>query len=423
MSDYGDSEVESGAGFDEGDSLFGSESDGESTDEVEDDLEAPKSVKRRRGNGKAKAKAKAKKGKAKSQASAASRGKKSRFEQLMESAKKETERQRACEMAARMQIEEERKRKAKKQTVSSTSGNSSSSSANEAEREAQRKEFMRQAVVESRRRISTRWNLSGAILSSSGSLKERELKEDECKIERHVMVRRHNFFPFFEDAARSPEKFFSEETDLCCVWCTEPCNCVPVPCPVGYEKGKGVFKTFGQFCRFECMLSYARERRQVPLARFMMKVVYGVPISQEYGFAPSRLVMEKFGGPLSVEAYRGTVCKTNLEHKKIALPFIPVLAGLEEIERIKTIVSEFGDASKVSRVVNARLQTALSAPIDNTTSRNMQRSEFSKMPTLEQQLERSEQELRLQLQETGLGKSRKRSRTMMDFMRVKKSPG
>lgn len=261
-----------------------------------------------------------------------------------------------------------------------------------------------------------------AILVNDDDLDKREKRADECKIKREVGVRETRFYPFYVGACSNTQEFYSKRTDLACMWCTEPFDCVPIAKPHSYSNSKGAFYVGGQFCSFQCLLADAKVRGKRPLACHMMKSVYGVSFGEimQIRDAPSPFLLEKFGGVMSIKAYRGTCKLKKSKIKMLALPFIPFYAGMEEVTSMKTTIYEYGNEERVRRVVNASIVMSQPVPISNhkSTGLSMQRTKLAQMPTLKQQIAQAENTLRLERSAAAKAKG-KGKKTLMDFMKIK----
>lgn len=119
----------------------------------------------------------------------------------------------------------------------------------------------RKSRTNKRRRANNNAELfSEAILIGSKDLELRSIEPHECRIDRVAWFQNTRFYPFFKEANADHVKFYKTPTTLCCVWCTEPCNSVPIPIPHRYSPPTKTFSVSGQFCSFECMLGEAKER-------------------------------------------------------------------------------------------------------------------------------------------------------------------
>ena len=91
-----------------------------------------------------------------------------------------------------------------------------------------------------------------------------------------------------------------------CWWCCHSIDCEPLHMPYEYKKDQ--FMTKGQFCSWECMKAYNVRNesyttcRVADLITLYRKRVYGHidPVR----VAPDRMVLQAFGGELSIEEFR-----------------------------------------------------------------------------------------------------------------------
>lgn len=256
---------------------------------------------------------------------------------------------------------------------------------------------------------------SEAILIGADDLKKREIEPYECRIDRTAWFSNTRFYPYFLQANADHEKFYTTPTTLCCVWCTEPCNTIPVPVPHRYSSATNMFHVSGQFCSFECMLAEARDRNKLPMAYHLMTRAYGIKDARTtYKPAPSRLVLQKFGGCMTYQAFRATSKRTDLVLDEMSMPFVPFTAGLQEVEKMEARISEYGDEEKTQQVVRSMTIRSRAQPL--RTSRKIQKSKFAMTLTIQEQLEQSEQRMRLQMKEVEPEKKKKKQRTLRDFM-------
>jgi hypothetical protein len=284
----------------------------------------------------------------------------------------------------------------------------------------------RPTTVRKRKRMENevRATMQNPILVREDDIERRAAQDPTlAKIERNIWVKRTRYYPYNVACNRDVRGFYTTKTDLCCMWCTLPINDVPVPLPVKFSKSQDGFYVSGQYCSISCMFAEANRKKLRPCAAFFLARVYGIRYdSMEYQPAPSPHILTKFGGPMTPEAYRNTLYTKGLMFSETCLPFIPFAAGIEEVERVRTVIYEYGDEEKINRVVNSNIVVSRPAPIENSNARKMQVSKFSKMPTLEEQIAQSERKLRLQMQETGMEEDKKKKpRTLRDFMNIKSS--
>lgn len=259
----------------------------------------------------------------------------------------------------------------------------------------------------------------------------------EFSVTRVVHTLKNRFAPFSSTNGRGgaslfytdTTRFYSEPTELCCLWCTEPINGVPIPMPVRYranrtDRDDWIFYVAGQYCNFACMLAAYRQRpiahtsnRSDQLARTLMWKSYGVPFTAEVHPAPDPASLAKFGGIYTTEQFRATGM-TGVRSSVVALPFLPFSAGITEIESIDVTITEVGGQELARRRVRGGFASAgLANPILNTQPRNAQRGKFATAPSIREQIDASDRRMRLQMSTLPQDKKKK---TLLDFMQRKK---
>jgi hypothetical protein len=252
----------------------------------------------------------------------------------------------------------------------------------------------------------------------------------EFDIKRVVHTLKTRFSPFSSGKAGAQSLFYtntalfySQSTDLCCLWCTEPINGVPFPLPVRYwcnrlNREDWVFHVSGQYCNFACVLAASRARtgnRSDQLTRSLMQKVYGIPFIRDVRPAPDPACLVKFGGKYTTEQFRATGM-TGIRTQIAMLPFLPFSAGITEIESIDITISEVGGAELAHRRMRGGVNASgLANPILHTR-RNQQRSKFATAPSIKEQLDASDRRLRLQMESLP---AQPKKKTLLDFM-VKK---
>ena len=92
-----------------------------------------------------------------------------------------------------------------------------------------------------------------------------------------------------------------------CWSCCHPFTNTPVGMPVHLDS-TGIFRTRGVFCGFACIITYSKSRKLYSTIRhlivYMYKVLTGNPGKSLQGSPPVEC-LEKFGGNLSIEEFRG----------------------------------------------------------------------------------------------------------------------
>lgn len=99
-----------------------------------------------------------------------------------------------------------------------------------------------------------------------------------------------------------------ESSSLCCWHCTEPFSSQPIGIPIEVRDDRIICD--GNFCSYSCALAHTfsagashREYKTKQLLTQVASEVHGI---DDVVAAPPRLTLSKFGGPLSIEEFRGT---------------------------------------------------------------------------------------------------------------------
>jgi len=155
----------------------------------------------------------------------------------------------------------------------------------------------------------------------------------------------------------SEVKALPEETDVACFWCCHQFKGKPVVLPIR-DEGE-YLQVYGNFCCPECAMAYLFDMRQDSHTRWeqlaLLNRVYGDYVGGKVKPAPHRSVLKMFGGPMSIDEFRGIVTQ-----KKVRVDIhIPPMVSLLSTMDTKPI--DFYDANltkDVMETVKERLQKA-----------------------------------------------------------------
>lgn len=156
------------------------------------------------------------------------------------------------------------------------------------------------------------------------------------------------------------------KTDVCCWWCTEKFDNEPIFLPFKFnDQG---YHVYGIFCSFNCACAYNnnethdfKKHERHSLLLKMYEEMYGT--SKEITESPSRYVLKKYGGNITINQYRNNLILGNKDYRIYVPPLLPVVPKIEEDYNDKTIIKEniFG---KVKEKQGLRLKR--SKPLANT---------------------------------------------------------
>lgn len=138
-------------------------------------------------------------------------------------------------------------------------------------------------------------------------------------------------------------KITPKKTNLCCWWCTCPFDNLPTYLPEKYSENK--FYVSGCFCSFNCAGAYnlALGDNKVWDRYSLLKLMY-YQINKDkinsigdidINIAGPKELLDKYGGPMSIEEYRKNSKILGREYHKLIPPFIPINLGFEEITNSK----------------------------------------------------------------------------------------
>jgi hypothetical protein len=105
------------------------------------------------------------------------------------------------------------------------------------------------------------------------------------------------------------KQIWPKSTNIHCWHCTYQFNTTPLPCPVEYDELKKKFKVNGVFCSWGCVARYSIDNyKSLSLVNIFRNQVVKKTNSDEpldiIPIAPSRFVLEKFGGPFKIDKFR-----------------------------------------------------------------------------------------------------------------------
>jgi hypothetical protein len=124
----------------------------------------------------------------------------------------------------------------------------------------------------------------------------------------------------------------AECSKYACWWCAHNFDTYPVFLPEKFQNGK--YYVFGNFCSFACIFAYNDNlddyRRNI--RNVLIKKLYKDIFNIECNIKPAgaRELLEKFGGPMTIDKYRDTKIICTKTAKINIPPMIPLLSYYEE---------------------------------------------------------------------------------------------
>lgn len=127
-------------------------------------------------------------------------------------------------------------------------------------------------------------------------------------------------------------------SDACCMWCCHKFSNVPIFIPQKYDNG--IFHVFGNFCSFNCALSYNynsddyKYSEKSTLIHLLQQKFNGS--FKQIKYAPDRETLAIFGGKLTIEEFRKNFSEINRNYSVVYPPFKSIIPQLEDSKAVIT---------------------------------------------------------------------------------------
>lgn len=171
--------------------------------------------------------------------------------------------------------------------------------------------------------------------------------------------------------------FIPTKTNICCWWCTYNFDWLPTYLPEKYSDGK--FYVRGCFCTFNCKAAYnlnlgdEKVWSRYSLIKMMYYLINKDKIKSmndiEINIAGPKELLEKYGGPMTIEEYRKNSKILGREYHEKMPPFLPLSYAFEEITNSKTnknMSSFISSGLKNDSIVSKR-----NKPVNNIASKHI----------------------------------------------------
>ena len=143
-----------------------------------------------------------------------------------------------------------------------------------------------------------------------------------------------------------------------CWWCCHDFDTTPLSMPFKYDDRRNKFHTSGRFCSWSCMKSFAIDKYGLTKGGLICGniVMMRKKMFNQIGHvkpAPSRFLLEEFGGPLSIETFRENQTRDAEEPKEIPCEplvdnIIPFVSNTKRMNEIKNAAVD-NNALKLKR--------------------------------------------------------------------------
>ena len=138
--------------------------------------------------------------------------------------------------------------------------------------------------------------------------------------------------PFSIDTENLENNVNHKVSDVC--WnCCHSFDSIVYGIPLKYHNK--VFYTYGDFCSLECCCRYSidnlRNYHEVVSLINLYNNIVNESKDEKVNVAPNKLLLDKFGGPLSIEEYRVGFKNKNIHDIKIP-PILPIKHNIDNYE-------------------------------------------------------------------------------------------
>lgn len=127
-------------------------------------------------------------------------------------------------------------------------------------------------------------------------------------------------------------KKIPETTEIACFWCAHTFTWQPSIIPEREEKGS--YRVYGNFCSPSCCMAFLLQESLDTHVRWeriaLLHRLYGKHYSSGRIFpSPSRESMKMFGGPMTIEQYRGTISAGKVRIDLQLPPMVSILGSID----------------------------------------------------------------------------------------------
>lgn len=139
----------------------------------------------------------------------------------------------------------------------------------------------------------------------------------------------------FDEKCKNGE--WPSTTSVHCYWCCHRFQNAPVGIPLSYNDDLKKFMVYGCFCSCECAAAYNMESKESS-DEIMTRYSLLNMMARDLGCAdmvvrpaPSRLILNMFGGPMTVENFRSRCCHSS---KLVLVNFPPMMTVTQQVEEV-----------------------------------------------------------------------------------------
>lgn len=135
-------------------------------------------------------------------------------------------------------------------------------------------------------------------------------------------------------------KQWPSSTSYHCYHCCHPFDNRPHFIPINYDKQNEIFHVYGNFCSFNCALSFNNDTRKgnwtknAELLHFLYRTIHGV--DTEIKMAPSKETLVNFGGNITIDEFRGNFANDTF-YDIIYPPIVSMISQITESIKLKSV--------------------------------------------------------------------------------------
>jgi len=126
-------------------------------------------------------------------------------------------------------------------------------------------------------------------------------------------------------------KTIPDRVDIACFWCCHTFDNKPIILPIR-DQGEYI-QVSGNYCSPECAMAHLFDMHQDSYARWeqlsLLNRLYGQAVGGPIKPAPPKQILKLFGGPMTIEAYRGLVRQGTLRVDTHLPPMVSLLATMD----------------------------------------------------------------------------------------------
>ena len=174
-------------------------------------------------------------------------------------------------------------------------------------------------------------------------------------------------------------KLFQKKTNINCWWCTYNFDHLPSFIPDKYHNGK--FYVFGCFCSFNCAGAYnlsLNDNRIWERYALMKQLYYMINKNTitsiadiDINIAGPKELLEKYGGPMTIDEYRINSKILGREYHKLMPPFLPINIGFEETTSSKTNSKTINIGNILNHTSKDNILIKRNKPLSNVASKEI----------------------------------------------------